>query len=240
MIRVDPVEYLNSHRFTVLFSGGKDSLATLLWVLDNVQHEDWNILYVEITGNTHPLCNEYVHTIAGELGVKNKLIHAKREDLDFFQCMKKWGMPILGKYRWCMNQFKLKVMQKHSHLIQVSGVRASDSPRRRKLPIIELFRMTGNITVKPIYKWSKKQVLEYIKNWGIPLNPCYRIYGHSGNCMFCPYHGKKEIILTLQDPYWRQKILSCLACQRGKTVRYYFWMKYANQVTIHNFPIFSD
>jgi 3'-phosphoadenosine 5'-phosphosulfate sulfotransferase (PAPS reductase)/FAD synthetase len=32
--------------FTVLWSGGKDSTAVLLWVLENVNHTAWNVLYI--------------------------------------------------------------------------------------------------------------------------------------------------------------------------------------------------
>jgi len=53
---VEAEKILNQHRFTILWSGGKDSTAALLWVLDHVSHKDWNVLYVEITGNTHPKC----------------------------------------------------------------------------------------------------------------------------------------------------------------------------------------
>jgi len=233
---VDIREYLNSHKFTVLFSGGKDSTAVLLWVLDNVHHEDWNILYVEVSGNTHPLCNQYVHDITKELGVRHKLIHAKREDMDFFEALKKWGIPLFGKRRWCMYQFKQKLFQKHSHMIQVIGIRRSDSQRRKKARMFEVFRQTNNVSVKPILSWNEKQVREYIRSHGIGLNPCYEICGHSGNCMFCPFHNKKQIILTMSLPEWREKILDALRVQKpngrmGKKILNY-WMKYGKQQTL--------
>jgi len=53
----------NCRSFYVLFSGGKDSLATLLWVMENVNNDNWKILYTEVTGNTSPLCTEYVRKI---------------------------------------------------------------------------------------------------------------------------------------------------------------------------------
>ncbi len=227
-------EFLNERRFTVLFSGGKDSLATLLWVLNNVQHNDWNILYIEVTGNTHPLCIEYVKNTCRSLGVYNKLVIAKRNDLDFFECLRRWGVPIIGKYRWCMYQFKLKLMKAYSHLTVVTGVRRSDSHIRRKILPIGFFKITKNVSVNPIYNWNKKQVLAYIRKHGLELNPCYKIYGHSGSCMFCPYHNKRQIILTLQDPEWREKILSSLAAGKGPISRekYLKWMKYSKLKTI--------
>lgn len=236
MDKFDIKEYLNSHKFTVLWSGGKDSTATLLWVLNNIMHERWNILYIEVSGNTHELCNQYVHEVAKELGVYNKLIHAKREDLDFFECIKKWGIPIFGKYRWCLYQFKQKLFIRYDYTIQVTGSKQSDSYRRKNIKPIEYFRQTGNILVAPIMTWSTKQVKRYILDHEIPLNPCYKLFNHSGNCMFCPYHSTASIVLTLNDPYWRNKIIETLQALRSKGVlqirAYNMWRKRIGQTTL--------
>jgi len=233
----DPVRFLNERRFTVLWSGGKDSTAALLWVLNHVKHEDWNILFIEVTGNTHPLNIQYVYETAKQLGVFNKLIHARREDLDFFAAMKRWGIPLIGVQRWCLNQFKQKVIERHSYFTQVSGIRRTDSARRKHVGLIEYYRMTGNIAVNVIYDWSKERVLQYIKEHGVEINPCYRIYGHSGNCMFCPYHRDEYIIKTLRDPEWGPKIVETLEyvarnVRMGKISRriYGKWMKHARNL----------
>ncbi|MEX0569426.1 MAG: phosphoadenosine phosphosulfate reductase family protein [Candidatus Njordarchaeota archaeon] len=234
----DIVSYLSSRKFTVLWSGGKDSTATLLWILNKIQHEKWNIVYVEVTGNTHYLCNQYIHDIAKSLGVDNKLIHARRENLNFFECLEKWGVPIFGKHRWCLYQFKQKVFIEHSHFIQISGIRKSDSSRRKKVKMLEYFRQTKKIAVNPILNWSKRRVLQYIKKHEIPINPCYNLFRHSGNCVFCPYHSKKQIILTLQDASWRKKILNTLQRveQRGYISKHLIhrWIYYGQQRTLIN------
>jgi len=229
----DPAEFLNNRRFIATFSGGKDSLATLLWILDNIKHDNFKILYIEIPGNTHPLCTQYVRNVCKQLGVYNKLIVDGRYDLEFFECLRKWGIPVIGIYRWCLWQFKVKVFEKHLSysLIQVSGVRREDSRARAKLGLIEIHRLFNAIIVNPIINWTRRQVLNYIREHGVPLNPCYKIYGHSGNCMFCPYHDKKAIRLTMQDPEWRNKIISalrhCKAPLGKKTLRR--WMKFYNK-----------
>ncbi len=208
---MDIVAFLRRRPFTVLFSGGKDSLAALLWVIDNVGlSHDWNILYVEVTGNTHHLCNEYVHRICEELGVSDRLIHARREDADFLDYVRRYGLPLIGKYRWCLWQFKVKVFKKHSHFTQVSGIKRSDSRRRRNVRLVEYFRQSGNVAANPLLDWSDGMVVDYIREHGVEINPCYRIYGHSGNCMLCPYHSLRKIRLTLQDPEWGPKIAEAL------------------------------
>jgi len=203
-------DYLSVHEFTVLFSGGKDSLAALLWVANNVPHEKWDVLYIEVTGNTHPLCNQYVHEVIELLGLRHRFRHVKREDLDFFEAMKRWGVPIRSASRWCLNQFKLKLIKKFAKPIQVNGVRKGDSARRRRIAVIHYFRLGDCITVQPIYNWSDKQVLEYIRQHGLWINPCYEIYRHSGNCMFCPYYSIDMIRRTMADPEWGPRIAETL------------------------------
>jgi len=228
------IRFLNSRCFTVLFSGGKDSLASLLWVLDNVKHDNWNILYIEITGNTHTLCNEYVYNVIRGLGLEDKFVHAKREDLDFFECLKKWGIPLIGVYRWCMWQFKVKVLEKYSYITQVTGIKQSDSYRRRNVKLIDIVKATRNIIVNPIIEWTTDDVIDYIKEHGVPLNPCYDVLGHSGNCVFCPYHNKRQIFLTLQDPEWRGKILDTIRYNKGPIGKRIAnqWFKLSRQTTI--------
>lgn len=234
---------LETCKFTVLWSGGKDSTATLLWVLNNIKHSDWNILYVEVTGNTHPLCNQYVHDVAEQLGVSNKLIHAKTPD--FYELAMKWGIPLLFAYRWCMT-LKVKLFNKHSHKVCVDGIRHDPrSQARRKMTHFYVkFKMTNRLAVSPILWWSAKEAYNYILKNGIPLNPCYRIYGHSGNCMLCPYANRKHIILTMSDPYWREKITQVIqndiemAKRKGKKLGSIKqsvinkWLKFSLQTTL--------
>jgi len=231
------IRFLNERRFTVLFSGGKDSLATLLWVLDNVKHDDWNILYIEVTGNTHELCNEYVHKVCGKLGVHDKLIHVKREDLDFFECLKKWGVPILRHSRWCLTVFKTPLMRRYAYITQVTGIKRTDSKRRSKIAGIGVFRNPKSVSVNPLYDWDNDKVIDFIKEHGVELNPCYKIYRHAGNCMFCPNRNTLQIKLTMSDPYWGRKIVDALRCVRGKISRKIAkrWLQYANIKPITSF-----
>jgi 3'-phosphoadenosine 5'-phosphosulfate sulfotransferase (PAPS reductase)/FAD synthetase len=235
----EAAKILEKHSFTVLWSGGKDSTAALLWVLDHISRKDWNILYVEMTGNTHPLCTRYVVETAEKLGVSDRLVVARTRD--FFELMDKWGPPLLHSYRWCMYQLKLKAFES-AYAVTVSGARRSDSNIRRSLRAVTVIRLTGRVTVSPILEWTRGQVVQYIKDHGLDINPCYALYGHSGNCMFCPYASKRQVVLTLNDPEWRAKILSALEkhkemMSRGRLSRdvYWRWMKHATQTTLETF-----
>ena len=232
-------ETLNKRRFTVLWSGGKDSTAALLWVLNHVKHDNWNILYVEITGNTHPLCTEYVLKTAEKLGVSSKLKVVKTRD--FYELMDRWGPPLVASFRWCLTHLKGEAF-KHAYYFTVTGMKRADSRVRGKLSVVSVSKVTGQLMFSPILDWTKSQVLKYIESCGIELNPCYKLYGHSGNCMFCPYADKRHILLTMSDPAWRNKILPILQKHReqmmkgkmGKLV-YKKWTEGVLQTTISSF-----
>ena len=205
-------KWLEHNSFSIFLSGGKDSVATLLWVLDNIKNKNFNIIYVEVTGNTHEWCNYYVHYIIMQLGLEEKFLHLKRQDLDFFECLKKWGIPLIHRYRWCEYTFKRDVYKQHAYKLHVLGLRKEESKTRKHFQhyIYPSRKIPGAFIINPIFYWTKEQVIDYIKEHGIRMNPCYQRYGHGGNCMFCPYRTTEQIILTLQDSYWRDKIIKAL------------------------------
>jgi len=194
-------------------------------------------LFIEVTGNTHPLNIQYVYETAKRLGVLNKLIHRRREDLDFFTALKRWGIPVIGFSRWCLREFKEKIIERYAYRVQVSGIRRGDSYRRRNIGLVEYFRMTDSVVVNVVYDWSKDKVMQYLREHGVELNPCYEIYGHSCNCMFCPYHHYEYIVRTLRDLEWGPKILENLEyvskhIRMGSISRqiYEKWMKAARSL----------
>jgi 3'-phosphoadenosine 5'-phosphosulfate sulfotransferase (PAPS reductase)/FAD synthetase len=197
---------LNNNRFTILWSGGKDSTAALLWVLNNVKNKDWDIFYVELTENTDQECTDYVIKTAESLEISEKLRIVKTED--FFELCMKWGIPTPYR-RWCLYNLKIKAF-KLTHEINVTGMKKSDSKKRTTLDVVSYGKLSKRICVNPIIEWSKDKVFDYLNESGIKLNPCYKRLGHSGNCCFCPYMNKEQIAKTMSDPYWRQKIIDLL------------------------------
>ena len=229
---------LDGKKFTVLWSGGKDSTASLLWVLNNVRNADFNVLYIEITGNTDQRCNDYVLKTADSFGIEDRLIfhRALYKGLDFYQLMERWGVPVI-KYRWCLYKLKIPAFQSVPTKFIVSGTRKSDSKVREKIVReISYSRFIGKWSFNPIWDWNREQVLDYLKDHGVKLNPCYDVLGHSGNCCYCPYADKEHIIKTLKDPFWRNRILPALERKKDTLLKgkigtqiYNRWIKYAQQ-----------
>lgn len=237
----EALRILRGRRFTVLFSGGADSTATLLWVLDNVGRGDWNVLFIEVTGNTDRLCTSYVYDVVERLGLSEKLIHAKTAD--FFALMDRWGPPLLHSYRWCLYQLKAKAIRKNAHYITVAGMKRVDSRRRMMIrDPVSFMRVSGTVAVLPILDWTEEMVLDYIKARGLRVNPCYDELGHSGGCCFCPYADERHIALTMSNPLWGPKIASALRRHMEKMARgsigrqiYRRWMRWLGQLSLAGF-----
>ena len=125
----------NYNNYYVMFSGGKDSLCVLDLVVKNLK-SSFKVLYIEGNGNTHPLCNEYVHFVVEDYYGLD-LIHLKSEDDDFFQLLEQYDYPSCIWYhsRWCLNRLKnnpLKEFGKLKYAVTFSGMKIADSPNRKR------------------------------------------------------------------------------------------------------------
>jgi len=202
-------KYKNWNDKYVLFSGGKDSLVCL-----DLAYKAWKdnfkVIYIEITGNTHPKCNKYVHKVTSEYGLE--LIHLKY-DRDFFDILKKYGYPsfMSERARWCLNRFKDRPMSEFSRNntvnLTVGGIKQGDSYKRKKwiskhaingVVFSVQKRYYGRVQVYPVYDWNNEDIWNYIIENNLPLNPLYNKIGGAGNCVICPAMRKDEFIAIMQ------------------------------------------
>ena len=198
-------------RVYVTFSGGKDSLVALDLSTRVFNPKEMKIIFNEVTGNTDKCNIDYVYRIHEKYYNRYELLHL-RPYMDFFEAMIKNGVPNI-KARWCMNKYKIQPLRNILPPYYVMGIKKTDSNKRSQLyssHIVKIEWEYKRVVILPLLNWTTKDVLEYIRETGLELSPCYQRYGHSGNCMFCPFHTKKQATLTLQDPYWRNKIITAL------------------------------
>ena len=188
------------NNYYVLFSGGKDSLCVLDLVAKNLE-SNFKVIYIEPNGNTHPLCNEYVHYMVEDYYGLD-LIHLRSNE-DFFELLRQYGYPSCIWYhsRWCLNRLKnqtLRKFQKLKYAVTFSGMKLSDSSNRNHYISERFFNgmkknkkpyiFWGLVSILPIFRFSKNDVWHYIKRNKLPLNPCYKLINNSGNCVICPYN----------------------------------------------------
>ena len=215
----------------IMFSGGKDSTALLLLAAEALPTRlIRGVVYVEVTGNTDRCNVGYVHRVAEELGLGEKLIHLKREDLDFFEALVRWGLP--GKTaRWCWREFKVRVLRRLRPPVFLAGVKHSDSLWRERSGWARPKLVEGMLLYSPIHDWGDRDVLRFLRSRGVEPSPCYRLFGHSGNCMYCPFRTRDEVVKTAADPYWGPKILSALSKLRNERGRreYRRWARHASR-----------
>ena len=198
-----------NHKY-VMFSGGKDSLVCLD-LASRTWDDDFQVIYIEVTGNTHEKCTKYARRIVNEYGLE--LVHLKHEE-NFFDVLETYGYPSIfwiGS-RWCLHRFKDRVMssfERDNHVtITVSGIKQGDSPSRKdwiSTGVVNGIAKNprkaywGRFQVFPICSWSKKDVWQYIKDRGLPLNPLYSEIGFSGNCLICPAMKKTEFLAVMRN-----------------------------------------
>ncbi len=212
----------NFRNIVILFSGGKDSLVTMHRFLREYESLDYELkekikklLIVHIdTGIGVHECKEYVKEVLENLPYEYKII---RPITKFEQGVRKWGLPFLHFYRWCMHELKQVPLSKlfkdlgSKCTLCIYGIRCNESNRRFLIYgkyINEKFFSFGNkdYTVKycyaPCIDFDEKDVNRYIEKYDLKVNPVSKILGISGECL-CNFHiwsRKKQMMLKAHFP----------------------------------------
>lgn len=131
---------------------------------------------------------------------------------DFWQALMRYGYPApLGRFgkgtRWCCGTFKHRVFGRLPYngrrngepwRYGVDGVKATDSPYRRKKYISDIltWERTRDTYLFPLRFLTDEQVWEILRRYDL-YDIVYRQYerwGRAPNCMFCPMVGRRELI----------------------------------------------
>jgi len=213
---------VNSHDLpmAVSFSGGKDSLATLLLVLDAGYRPP--LLFVD-TGLEFPETVEHVHAVAKELELT--LLEERAGDA-FWEAMELFGPPARD-YRWCCKTCKLgptsRLIKKHFPLGVLSfiGQRRYESEQRsRKGSVWKNPWVAEQVGASPIQHWTALHVWLYLfrkrRETGISWNPLYEQGFSRIGCWPCPASDLAEFAFR-RHPQWDRlaRHLSLFARQHG-------------------------
>lgn len=180
----------------VSFSGGKDSTAMLLMMLENNMPIDY-ILFCD-TGKEFDELYDHVNKVEKYIGMPITRLKAEKSFeyyLYEYQCTKsKYGKKKgLGwssmKSRWCTKYLKNEVVGRfikdiNDEVTQYIGI-AFDEPKRIK---------TDKDKRYPLYEWhiTEAQALDYCKSKGFDFGGLYEHFNRLG-CWCCPLQNLKDL-----------------------------------------------
>lgn len=123
-------------RVIVTFSGGKDSLAALLWTREHIT-KDFTTVFCD-TGWEHPLTYEYIHRIADKLHLDLVTLKSKKYAGMVDLARQKHRCPS-ARARYCTEELKTKPMTDYildvvqDNTLIIQGIRAAESSARAKM-----------------------------------------------------------------------------------------------------------
>lgn len=172
------------------FSGGKDSVATLLILLALRERIGFRlrVMYVYMPYIESPRNIEFVEKVSSKLDVNIEIVEAARRTL---KTMLKWrGMPRRG-YRFC-TAYKAIPMKKarrsDESIIEVVGDRLTESPKRlKRLSKAAAYRviLVGR-TFRPTYILTLADVVNITRRSGL-IHPDYLKGLPRVACTLCPF-----------------------------------------------------
>lgn len=202
----------------VLFSGGGDSLCTLLYLREICGNNGHHLtaLHVDTTAG-FPEVTAYVRRICKRLGVPLQIVRPERE---YFDLAKKWGIPGF-KARWCCKELKVKPVRDFlagvdGAKVVVDGIRAAESFQRSTYMPVWFHPTFRCFSVSPIIRWSDEDVRTYLKKTGLPQGPAKKL-GCSAECWCGAYKKRPDFEKLLEiHPDIFDKLIEVERAQRGR------------------------
>jgi 3'-phosphoadenosine 5'-phosphosulfate sulfotransferase (PAPS reductase)/FAD synthetase len=190
---------LSGAKCFVLISGGKDSLATLVYTQKIAEEvgADLRAIHVDTTVG-FPEVTKYVRKVCRQLGVSLSIVRPK---VNFFDLAKDWGIPSF-RFRWCCRELKIKPIQDFlakicGRKVVIDGIRAEESNQRAKYLPIWYHPGFKSLSVSPIFRWTKKKVIKYVESADLPENPVRQL-GCSAEC-WCGAYKTPSDFLKLKE-----------------------------------------
>lgn len=184
----EAISFIKTHEppegYFVAFSGGKDSIVTLELVkMSGVKYE----AYYSCTGIDPPEVVKFIKENYPEV----KWLYPK---ISFWEGIKKKSPPTI-RYRWCCDSLKKQPSEKIKLNHRISGIRAEESPKRKKRGRISKFKKWTQY--KPIFHWNEYEIWEFIDRYHLKYPILYDIGFSRIGCIICPFHSSKNMKNTL-------------------------------------------
>jgi len=210
----------------VSYSGGKDSLATLLLVLDaGIQPK---LLFVD-TGLEFDQTRKNVDDIAEAYSLE--LVVEDAGD-SFWKNLDVFGIPAKD-FRWCCKTCKLgpatRLIQKNfpEGVLSFIGQRAYESEQRARKGKVWRNPWTPNqLAASPIQKWTALHVWLYLFSKNAKVNPLYMQGLERIGCFMCPATDLSELRRVREISPQYQRWQQHLEVHRERAALPEEWLKY--------------
>jgi len=183
---------LHEDGYYVAFSGGKDSIVMEhLFKLAGVKYKAW---YNNVTIDPPELV-QFIKRYYPEVRWNNptKNLPAMMADI---------GMPPTRLARWCCLHYK---EQGGSGTFRATGVRASESPRRKGLwKQINNDKYSDGYICCPILYWTDSDIWEFIRSHNMPYCSLYDEGFKRLGCVGCPMADKQRVHQFRRWPKYEQ------------------------------------
>jgi len=250
-------------KLIVQFSGGKDSLATLLYVIEHYTKKP-EVVFCD-TGWESGVTLAHIGEIEEQTGLRFKYLRSRKYK-DFLDlCVKKKRAPST-KARFCTASLKIEPMidfildEVKDNSVIYQGVRGDESLSRSKMPkqcgyfdnvinnfkfsyrrkeILEYCKIYSTDLIRPIFEWTANEVFNYIHTRGFKANPLYYEGFQRVGCFPCIMCRHREIkLIAEKHPEYISKVEKI----EHETGRSFFGSDYipAKYCANKQFPMISD
>lgn len=184
-------------------SGGKDSTAMTLWLLENgikpicvfidVGWEaKWTYEYVR---NVLPKYFGEITWLKPEMQMEERILHKGM----FPSRVRRWCTPELKAVPF--GKYVATLLDQGMEVVNATGIRWKESKARAKYSEWEWSDAYDCDTWRPILPWSEQDVIDMMNKYGIPPNPLYMKGATRVGCWPCIFQKKSEINLMARiDP----------------------------------------
>lgn len=218
------------------FSGGKDSTAMLIHLLENKAQID-EILYVDVGDWMWESAKTHIQQVEDKLGVEITILDITDELKKGFE---RWGFPSFFN-RWCTGE-KREAMRKYirdkygerESIIQYVGY-CVDEEKRTSRELYSSYETEYPLVDAGI---STSEALKLCKSYGFNFGGVYEHHSHF-NCWLCPLQRVNELrwIFNNNQEYWNKLRDMQYQCdgyyQNEKTIFDFekqFWEKHRNEL----------
>ncbi|MCA9812070.1 MAG: phosphoadenosine phosphosulfate reductase family protein [Nitrosarchaeum sp.] len=210
----------------VAFSGGKDSLALLLWVLKSKGSKNLIVIFCD-TGWESPVTYEHIQYIEKQTNLKFvRLKSSKYSDFKDLSIKRKRVPSTMA--RFCTSELKVKpmidfILSLNENCIVYQGIRSDESKSRSQMnshcQYFKYYTVPKKYkNGKPVYDdYRRKDVLKYIENFSVEVERPLFDWSAEDVFSFIASNGFEPNPLYKQG-FSRVGCFPCVMCRHGEIV----------------------